>query len=77
MEPVYPHKNKELVMPTQNPHRTVGLCTSNKVYSALTELKSLEAHRCAKFLSLLAQSLVEKGVLADEEVIAMLDQVVD
>lgn len=56
-------------MPTQNPHRTVGLCTSNKVYSALTELKSLEGHRAAKFVALLAQNLVEKGVLSDEEVI--------
>lgn len=69
--------NKEFNMPTQNPHRTVGLCTSNKVYSALTELKSLEGHRAAKFVALLAQNLVEKGVLSDEEVITMLDQVVD
>jgi len=64
-------------VPTQHPHRTVGLCTSNKVYSALTELKSLEGHRTAKFVALLAQSLVEKGVLSDQEVVAMLDQVVD
>ncbi|MCD5976720.1 hypothetical protein [Pseudomonas quasicaspiana] len=64
-------------MPTQNPHRTLGLCTSNKVYSALTELKSLEGHRTAKFIALMAQNLVEKGMLSDEEVIAMLDQVVD
>jgi hypothetical protein len=52
-------------------------CTSNKVYSALTELKSLEGHRTAKFLSLLTQSLVDKGVLTDQEVVAMLDLVVD
>lgn len=64
-------------MPTQNPHRTAGLCTSSKVYSALTELKSLEGHRTAKLVALLAQNLVDKGVLSDEEVIAMLDQVVD
>ncbi|PHN28839.1 hypothetical protein [Pseudomonas sp. ICMP 561] len=64
-------------MPTQNPHRTFGLCTSNKVYSALTELKSLEGHRTAKFVALMAQNLVEKGMLSEEEVIAMLDQVVD
>jgi hypothetical protein len=64
-------------MPTQHPHRTAGLCTSNKVYSALTELKSLEGHRSAKLVALMAQSLVEKGVLSEEEVIAMLDQVVD
>lgn len=64
-------------MPTQNPHRTAGLCTSGKVYNALTELKSLEGHRTAKFLSLLAQNLVEQGLLLEEEVVAMLDQVVD
>ncbi|SEI69930.1 MULTISPECIES: hypothetical protein [unclassified Pseudomonas] len=64
-------------MPTQNPHRTAGLCTSGKVYNALTELKSLEGHRTAKFLSLLAQNLVEQGLLSEEEVVAMLDQVVD
>jgi len=64
-------------MPTQNPHRTAGLCTSGKVYNALTELKGLEGHRTAKFLSLLAQNLVEQGLLSDEEVVAMLDQVVD
>ncbi|WP_110949545.1 hypothetical protein [Pseudomonas bohemica] len=64
-------------MPTQNPHRAIGLCTSNKVYNALTELKSLESHRTAKFVSLLAQNLVEKGVLCEHEVLAMLDQVVD
>jgi hypothetical protein len=43
-------------MPTQNPHRTAGLCTSSKVYSALTELKHLEGHRSAKFLALLAET---------------------
>ncbi|MCS3469997.1 hypothetical protein M2401_003747 [Pseudomonas sp. JUb42] len=64
-------------MPTQNPHHANGLCTSNKVYSALTELKSLEGHRTAKFLSLLAQNLVEKGLLSDQEIVSMLDQVVD
>ncbi|WP_426139266.1 hypothetical protein [Pseudomonas sp. DWP3-1-2] len=64
-------------MPTHHPHRVAGLCTSNKVYSALTELKSLEGHRTAKFLALLAQSLVEKGLLSDQEVVAMLDQVVE
>jgi|GEM_PF-2115472 len=71
------HKKKDAAMPTQHPHRAQGLCTSNKVYSALTELKSLEGHRTAKFLSLLAQNLVEKGVLSDHEVVAMLDQVVN
>jgi hypothetical protein len=64
-------------MPTQHPHRTVGLCTSSKVYSALTELKNLEGHRTAKFVALVAQSLVEKGVMSEQEVIAILDQVVD
>jgi hypothetical protein len=72
------HKNKDApIMPTQNPHRTAGLCTSSKVYSALTELKHLEGHRSAKFLSLLAENLVRKGLLNDREVVNMLDQVVD
>ena len=69
--------NKDDCMPTQNPHRIVGLCTSSKVYSALTELKHLEGHRCAKFLSLLAENLVHKGLLNEREVMHMLDQVVD
>jgi len=47
------------------------------VYSALTELKHLEGHRCAKFLSLLAENLVHKGLLNEREVMQMLDQVVD
>lgn len=64
-------------MPTQNPHHIAGQCTSSRVYSALTELKQLESHRTAKFLSLLAQNLVHKGLLSDEEVMGMLDQVVD
>ncbi|MDY7559867.1 hypothetical protein QN382_08360 [Pseudomonas sp. 10B1] len=64
-------------MPTQHPYRAAGLCTSNKVYCALTELKSLEGHRNAKFLSLLAQNLVEKGIISEHEVMNMLDQVVD
>ncbi|AYG08726.1 hypothetical protein D7M10_17215 [Pseudomonas fluorescens] len=64
-------------MPTQNPHHTAGLCTSSKVYSALTELKHLEGHRSAKFLSLLAENLVHKGLLNEQEVLHMLDQVVD
>ena len=64
-------------MPTQHPHHAEGLCTSDKVYCALTELKSLEGHRSAKFLSLLAQNLVEQGLLNNHEVMAMLDQVVD
>lgn len=64
-------------MPTQNPHRVIGLCTSSKVYSALTELKHLEGHRSAKFLSLLAENLVRKGLLNEHEVMNMLDQVVD
>ncbi|EJZ57583.1 MULTISPECIES: hypothetical protein [Pseudomonas] len=64
-------------MPTQNPHRIVGLCTSGKVYNTLTELKHLEGHRCAKFLSLLAEHLVHKGLLNEREVVHMLDQVVD
>ncbi|WP_085727004.1 hypothetical protein [Pseudomonas sp. R37(2017)] len=64
-------------MPTQNPHRIVGLCTSSKVYNALTELKQLEGHRSAKFLSLLTQSLVRKGLLSEQEVVHMLDQVVN
>ena len=64
-------------MPTQHPHRAAGLCTSSKVYNALTELKSLEGHRAAKFVSLLAQSLVDKGLVSEQEIITMLDQVVD
>jgi hypothetical protein len=69
--------NKDELMPTQNPHRINGLCTSSKVYNALTELKHLEGHRSAKFLSLLAQNLVRKGLLNEQEVVHMLDQVVD
>jgi hypothetical protein len=68
--------NKDDHMPTQNPHRIVGLCTSSKVYNALTELKHLEGHRSAKFLSLLTQNLVRKGLLNEQEVVNMLDQVV-
>lgn len=64
-------------MPTQHPYREAGLRTSSKVYCALTELKSLEGHRSAKFLSLLAQNLVDKGLLSDHEIMDMLDQVVD
>jgi len=64
-------------MPTQNPHRTAGLCTSSNVYSVLTELKALEGHRNAKFLSLLTENLVRKGLLSEQEVVHMLDQVVD
>jgi hypothetical protein len=64
-------------MPTQHPHRAAGLCTSLKVYNALTELKHLEGHRSAKFLSLLAENLVRKGLLNEQEVMSMLDQVVD
>ncbi len=68
---------KDDSMPTQNPHRIVGLCTSSKVYNVLTELKHLEGHRCAKLLSLLAENLVHKGLLNEHEVVHMLDQVVD
>ncbi|KAF0865696.1 hypothetical protein [Pseudomonas sp. LD120] len=64
-------------MPTQNPHRVAGLCTSSRVYDALTELKHLESHRNAKFLSLLAENLVRKGLLSEQEVLHMLDRVVD
>jgi len=71
------HNNKDEAMPTQNPHRIVGLCTSSKVYNALTELKHLEGHRTAKFISLLAENLVRKGVLHEQEVVHMLDLVVD
>jgi hypothetical protein len=71
------HNNKDEPMPTQNPHRVAGLCTSSRVYDALTELKHLEGHRSAKFLSLLAQNLVRKGLLNEQEVLHMLDQVVD
>lgn len=71
------HNNKDEGMPTQNPHRIVGLCTSSKVYNALTELKHLEGHRSAKFLSLLAENLVRKGLLNEHEVVHMLDLVVD
>ncbi len=41
------------------------------------ELKQLEGHRTAKFLSLLAENLVRKGLLNEQEVLNMLDQVVD
>ncbi|WP_268796663.1 hypothetical protein [Pseudomonas huanghezhanensis] len=64
-------------MPTQNPHRAAGLCISRKVYSVLTELKSLEGHRAAKLVALMAKNLVDKGMISEHEVIAMLDQVVD
>jgi len=64
-------------MPTQNPHRTLGLCTSSKVYNTLTELKQLEGHRTAKLVSLLAQHLVSQGLLTDQQVMHMLDLVVD
>ncbi|AVU76313.1 hypothetical protein FHJ31_12650 [Pseudomonas sp. Fig-3] len=64
-------------MPTQHPHRNNDLCTSSKVYTALTELKHLEGHRSAKFLSLLTQHLVRKGLLNEQEVVHMLDLVVD
>jgi hypothetical protein len=45
--------------------------------AALTELKALEGHRSAKFLALLAENLVRKGLLSEQEVVNMLDQVVD
>lgn len=80
LEPVRPQQvdnNKDALMPTQNPHRIVGLCTSSKVYNTLTELKQLEGHRTAKFLSLLTENLVRKGLLNEREVVHMLDQVVD
>jgi len=64
-------------MPTQNPHRDTSLCTCDKVYSALTELKQLEGHRSAKFLSLMAENLVRKGLLNEQEVVHLLDLVVD
>lgn len=64
-------------MPTQNPHHIAGLCTASKVYNTLTELKQLEGHRAAKLVSLLAQHLVSKGVVSEQEVMHMLDQVVD
>ena len=64
-------------MPTQNPHHTIGLCTSSKVYNTLTELKQLEGHRTAKLVSLLTQHLVSKGLMSDQEVMRMLDLVVD
>ena len=64
-------------MPTQNPHRNEGLCTSSKVYNTLTELKQLEGHRTAKLMSLLAQHLVSEGIMSDQQVMQMLDQVVD
>ena len=64
-------------MPTQNPHRAAGLCTGDKVYSVLTELKHLETHRTAKFVALMAQNLVNKGLLSDREVVNLLDQVVE
>ena len=64
-------------MPTQHPHRRADLCTSSKVYQALTELKQLEGHRSAKLISLLAQHLVDEGMLNDQEVMHMLDLVVD
>ena len=64
-------------MPTQNPHHTAGLCTSSKVYNTLTELKQLEGHRTAKLVSLLTQPLVNQGLLSDQDVMHMLDQVVD
>jgi hypothetical protein len=75
--PLQLHNNKDEAMPTQNPHRIVGLCTSSKVYNALTELKHLEGHRSAKFLSLLAENLVRKGLLNEQDVVHMLDLVVD
>lgn len=64
-------------MPTQHPHRRADLCTSSKVYEALTELKQLEGHRSAKLVSLLTQHLVDKGMLNEQEVMHMLDLVVD
>ncbi|MFP3515087.1 hypothetical protein SB766_02610 [Pseudomonas sp. SIMBA_077] len=64
-------------MPTQNPHHTLGLCTSSKVYNTLTELKQLEGHRTAKLVSLLAHHLVSQGLLSDQQVMHMLDLVVD
>jgi hypothetical protein len=70
-------KTRTTFMPTQNPHHIVGLCTSSKVYNTLTELKQLEGHRTAKLVSLLAQHLVREGLLSDQEVMHMLDQVVD
>jgi hypothetical protein len=74
--PAKVNNNKDELMPTQNPHRINGLCTCSKVYNALTELKQLEGHRNAKFLSLLTQNLVRKGLLNEQEVVQMLDQVV-
>ena len=64
-------------MPTQNPHHIVGLCTSSKAYNTLTELTQLEGHRTAKLLALLTQHLVREGLLSDQEVMHMRDQVVD
>ena len=45
--------------------------------SPLTEPKQLEGHRTAKLLSLLTQHLAREGLLSDQEVMHMLDQVVD
>ncbi|WP_312957302.1 hypothetical protein [Stutzerimonas nitrititolerans] len=58
------------------PHHDTGLQLSRRVYYTVTQKPDLEAHRIAKFTALLSETLVNKGLLSEEEFMSILDEVV-
>ncbi|MBU0565086.1 MAG: hypothetical protein KJ890_16480 [Gammaproteobacteria bacterium] len=58
------------------PHHDTGLELSRRVYYTVTQKPALEAHRIAKFTALLSETLVNKGVMTEQELMSILDEVV-
>lgn len=58
------------------PHHDAGLELSRRVYYTVTQKPDLEAHRIAKFTALLSEALVNNGLLSEQEIISILDEVV-
>lgn len=58
-----------------HPHHDEGLELSRRIYYSITQSGDLESHRIAKFTALLAEHLVDKGLMDEAEIMAIMDEV--
>lgn len=49
-------------------YKSDGLELDKRIYYCLTESKDLHNHRNSKFLSILTRTLIDKGILQEDEI---------
>lgn len=63
-------------MSVEHPHHDEGLTLAERIHATITQKPAITLERHIQFTGLLTETLVRKGILAEHEVISLLDKVI-